>query len=60
MDAICINQDDIPERNTQVARMKTIYNKARRFIVWLGKEAEDSDVAMQLLMKLNNRNMGSK
>jgi hypothetical protein len=60
VDAICINQDDIPERNTQVAQMKAIYNTARRVIVWLGKEAEDSDVAMQLLMELKDRNMDQK
>lgn len=60
VDAICINQDDIPERNAQVAQMKTIYNKARRVIVWLGKEAEDSDIAMQLLMELKDRNMDQK
>lgn len=36
IDAICINQEDIPERNAQVLRMKDIYEKAERIICWLG------------------------
>jgi hypothetical protein len=37
IDQICINQDDIPERNMQVAIMKMIYWKATGVISWLGK-----------------------
>ncbi|CAG7556529.1 unnamed protein product [Fusarium equiseti] len=36
IDAICINQEDIPERNAQVLRMKDIYENAKRIICWLG------------------------
>ncbi|PMD41766.1 hypothetical protein L207DRAFT_391609, partial [Hyaloscypha variabilis F] len=36
IDAICINQDDIPERNQQVNKMGSIYSKARRAVLWLG------------------------
>ena len=36
IDAMCINQEDIPERNAQVLRMKDIYEKAERIICWLG------------------------
>ena len=32
VDAICINQTDVDERNAQVARMHTIYQKAERTI----------------------------
>jgi hypothetical protein len=35
-DAICINQDDIEERNHQVSLMGSIYPSATRVIVWLG------------------------
>ena len=35
-DAICINQDDIPERNQQVAQMAEIYSLAGQVVVWLG------------------------
>jgi hypothetical protein len=38
IDQICINQDDILERNLQVAIMKIIYWKATEVISWLGKQ----------------------
>ncbi|PSN66988.1 HET-domain-containing protein [Corynespora cassiicola Philippines] len=52
VDAICINQKDIEERNAQVMRMKEIYNKSRKVMVWLsdclmdrklGEEEDDED-----------------
>lgn len=36
VDALCINQIDIPERNRQVALMGEIYRRARRVLTWLG------------------------
>ncbi|KAK3985494.1 HET-domain-containing protein [Cladorrhinum sp. PSN332] len=36
IDAICINQDDVAERNNQVAQMRDVYSKATRVVVWLG------------------------
>ncbi|KAF4631373.1 hypothetical protein G7Y89_g6768 [Cudoniella acicularis] len=36
VDALCINQHDIDERNQQVPRMRDIYQKATRVLVWLG------------------------
>jgi hypothetical protein len=36
IDAICINQEDIPEGSNQVARMGSIYSSAASVIVWLG------------------------
>ncbi|KAI1308851.1 ankyrin repeat and SAM domain-containing protein 6 [Xylaria venustula] len=52
IDAICINQEDDTERNLQVKRMGTIYSFARRVIVWLGPEAEDSTHALSTLQSL--------
>jgi hypothetical protein len=46
VDAICINQDDVLERNHEVNRMRTIYSLAKRTIIWLGEEADDSTRAM--------------
>ncbi|KUJ24526.1 uncharacterized protein LY89DRAFT_605205, partial [Mollisia scopiformis] len=43
-DAVCINQKDIPERNSQIRLMKDIYKRATRVIAWLGTSSEDSDV----------------
>ena len=38
-DAICINQEDIRERNQQVAMMGSIYRNAHRVIAWLGSDS---------------------
>ena len=37
IDAICINQGDLEERGWQVALMDSIYQRAQKVIVWLGK-----------------------
>jgi hypothetical protein len=49
VDALCINQEDIPERNEQVSRMGTLYNQAEEVIVWLGPEKDGSDVAISFI-----------
>ncbi|KAK0638496.1 heterokaryon incompatibility protein-domain-containing protein, partial [Cercophora newfieldiana] len=41
IDAICINQADIEERNQQVAIMAQIYATASRVLVWLGEDNGD-------------------
>lgn len=42
IDAICINQSDIPERSSQVAIMDRIYATAFRVIAYLGEETPGS------------------
>ncbi|KAL2023614.1 hypothetical protein VTK56DRAFT_1771 [Thermocarpiscus australiensis] len=49
IDAICINQEDIEERNRQVQRMTYIYKHARRVVAWLGEESDDSKHALATL-----------
>ncbi|KAL8923008.1 MAG: hypothetical protein Q9208_004820 [Pyrenodesmia sp. 3 TL-2023] len=49
VDAICINQEDIPERNSQVKRMASIYRSAYRVIAWLGIGDLDSTQAIDTL-----------
>ncbi|GAB1212282.1 hypothetical protein ATERTT37_001416 [Aspergillus terreus] len=49
VDAICINQEDLSEREQQVQRMSTIFRQADRVVVWLGPESTDSHLAMQRL-----------
>jgi hypothetical protein len=39
-DQICINQEDIPERNYQLEIMKDIFESARKTILWLGEDDE--------------------
>lgn len=48
-DAICINQQDISERNHQVRIMGDIYKTADKVIVWLGDERDGSDEAIQMI-----------
>ncbi|KAK7182553.1 hypothetical protein PSPO01_11343 [Paraphaeosphaeria sporulosa] len=40
VDAICVNQADVRERNREVANMARIYTFASRTIIWLGLEDE--------------------
>jgi hypothetical protein len=49
IDAICINQKDMAERNDQVKRMDKIYKFAERVVVWLGPESPSSGLAMSTL-----------
>lgn len=41
VDAICINQFDIPERNQHVQRMDSVFAGADRVLVWLGENSSD-------------------
>ena len=54
IDAICINQEDIIERASQVKRMREIYTKAWTPIIWLGEQTEGSDGALDLILTLSN------
>ncbi|KAL2067031.1 hypothetical protein VTL71DRAFT_1455 [Oculimacula yallundae] len=46
IDALAINQSDIPERNSQVRKMLEIYATAAKTIIWLGKFGLD-DLKME-------------
>ncbi|KAH6953590.1 heterokaryon incompatibility protein-domain-containing protein [Fusarium avenaceum] len=48
-DSICINQEDIKERSSQVKRMHDIYHQARRVIVWWGPDTSWSPLLMETL-----------
>lgn len=52
VDAICINQQDIRERDRQVLLMRYIYKLAKRVIVWLGPSADNGGFALQTLRYL--------
>ena len=47
IDAICINQTSIQERNQEVPRMGQIYRRARHVIIWMGREIEPEDIPCQ-------------
>ena len=54
IDAICINQNDNEEKNSQVSRMSRIYAGADNVCVWLGDETGDSNIAMEFVSRVVN------
>ncbi|GJC89890.1 heterokaryon incompatibility protein 6, OR allele [Colletotrichum liriopes] len=52
VDAICINQADMAERSAQVPIMDNIYRNARRTVIWLGPEAEETERVFEMLYHL--------
>jgi hypothetical protein len=56
IDAICINQDDMQERESQVALMRDIYTEAKGVWAWLGPgDAAKSRSAFTFLADLAHR-----
>jgi Heterokaryon incompatibility protein (HET) len=51
-DAICINQNDLKERQQQVAMMGTIYRSAMRVITYIGPDKDDSFLAIEFAQNL--------
>lgn len=49
VDAICINQADVKEKERQIQSMAKIYSQANRVIVWLGEAKDDSDQAFEAI-----------
>lgn len=43
VDAVCINQSDIPERNSQVNNIPQTYTEAASVLVWLGTDSLEQD-----------------
>ena len=52
IDAICINQSSISERNSQVQSMRDIYISASQVIVWLGEGTQETDNAIAFFKKV--------
>ncbi|KAG8161039.1 hypothetical protein KVR01_009303 [Diaporthe batatas] len=49
IDAICINQDDNDEKNSQVAGMGEVYRDARQTLAFVGSHADDSELIFETL-----------
>jgi hypothetical protein len=54
VDYICINQEDVLERNQQVTKMGFIYEQANSVLVWLGLATLNSRVGMEILRYFAN------
>ncbi|EXJ72377.1 uncharacterized protein A1O5_04881 [Cladophialophora psammophila CBS 110553] len=52
VDAICINQNDPQDKNSQIPKMNMIYGFASKLTIWLGPDSDDSSLAMETLVKL--------
>ncbi|KAI9157927.1 Heterokaryon incompatibility protein [Paramyrothecium foliicola] len=50
IDALCINQNDTKEKECQVSLMREIYHNAQQTVVWLGPEADESNLAMDFII----------
>ncbi|KAI1608937.1 heterokaryon incompatibility protein-domain-containing protein [Exophiala viscosa] len=51
IDAICINQSNLEERNSQVPKMDRIYGQATNVCIWVGAADEHSDKAIDFISK---------
>lgn len=61
IDSICIDQNNLTERNVQVTLMGQIYHQCTRDLLWLGTETVKIQRAMNLIQKLvNNETQFSK
>jgi hypothetical protein len=54
-DALCINQEDISERNQQVQLMKHIYECASKVLIWLGPEDSQNEKTLDFLDKIGQQ-----
>ncbi|ETS86903.1 hypothetical protein PFICI_00731 [Pestalotiopsis fici W106-1] len=58
IDAVCINQSDVQERNAQVRQMGRIYSQASHVLIWLGDpdpQIEDTFSALSVPGALDQR-----
>jgi hypothetical protein len=51
IDALCINQADLNERNHQVTQMGKIYRNASTVVAWLGEPDSASSAAIKMLLE---------
>ena len=49
IDALCINQQDILERNSQIRLMKRVYEGADQITIWLGNPGKYTEAAANFL-----------
>ncbi len=49
VDRICINQDDIAEKQSQILKMESIFKSASEVLIWLGDSSHGSDKVLDLI-----------
>jgi hypothetical protein len=50
-DALCINQNDLEERDLQIRNMQLVYSKAQNVVAWIGNDEENIATAVNFLWK---------
>ncbi|KAK4631182.1 hypothetical protein CLAFUW4_03574 [Fulvia fulva] len=53
-DALCVDQDNIAERNHQVSLMGNVYRGALAVVVWLGPSGDESQSAFHSMLQLHH------
>ena len=51
-DALCINQDDLDERGTQVGIMQDIYSRSKQVVAWLGQGTPHNAMAIDFIKEM--------
>ncbi|KAE8446732.1 hypothetical protein EG329_011637 [Mollisiaceae sp. DMI_Dod_QoI] len=51
IDAICIHQENIPERNSQVPMMERIYRQAQNVVIWLGPNDQLTELGIKVMQR---------
>ncbi|KAI9681885.1 MAG: hypothetical protein M1822_006962 [Bathelium mastoideum] len=54
IDALCIDQEDVLEKNHQISIMKDIYSNATAKHAWLGLPTEDSKMGMEIISRMGS------
>jgi hypothetical protein len=54
IDAICIDQNEVDERNHQLGLMAQIYTQAKRVVIYLGESSNDSNSAMDWIRQIDS------
>ncbi|KAL5355664.1 heterokaryon incompatibility protein-domain-containing protein [Aspergillus floccosus] len=60
VDAICINQGSISERNQQVRMMGQIYQRAKKVLIWIGPENDEVDIQRAFRVEVTRINYGTQ
>lgn len=55
IDAVCIDQENIREKSSQVAMMSHVYQTASRVIVWLGRETKTTFRGLELIEEIGSQ-----
>ena len=55
VDALCISQSSTAEKNSQVSKIGRIFSRASKVLVWLGRNVDDSEPLLSMIMAKDNQ-----